>query len=50
MSAVARAFLRRRNWLDNLDGQPLRDLTVFEQRISDALRDEAAYPIGFMAS
>lgn len=50
MSAIARGFVRRRNWFDALDGQPFRSLTPFEQHIANALRDEAAYLIGFMAS
>lgn len=50
MSAVACGFVRRANWLRNLDGGPFRSYTPFEQHIADCLRGEAAYLIGFMAS
>lgn len=50
MSAIARGFIRRRSWFDNLDGQPFRDLTPWEAAFLQTLRGEAAYLIGFMAS
>jgi hypothetical protein len=50
VSAVARGFVRRRNWFDNLDGQPFRDLTPYEQNLWMLLRGEAAFLIEFMAS
>lgn len=50
MSAIARGFVRRRNWFDALDGQPFRSLTPYEQNLFELLRGEAAYLIGFMAS
>lgn len=50
MSQLAKAFMRRRLLLDGLDGGPFRSFTPFQQHIADALRTEAAYLIGFMAS
>lgn len=50
VSQLAKAFMRRRYWLDGLDGGRHRNFSPFEQHIADALRTEAAYLIGFMAS
>jgi len=50
VSVIAKGFVRRRNWLDGLDGGHLRSLSAYEQHIADLLRGEAAYIIGFMAS
>lgn len=50
MSALACGFVRRANWLRNLDGGEFRSLSPFERHIADCLRGEAAYLIGWMAS
>lgn len=50
MSQLAKAFMRRRYWLDGLDGGRHRNFSPFEQHIANELRTEAAYLIGFMAS